>query len=76
MRRAAASQSKQDLVILMLRRQSGVTIEEIIGAMSTLEIASLAAGRSVRPGAAVAAAQVAALESYGIVTPTAAGAGA
>ena len=29
-RRAAASQSKQDLVIQMLRRQSGVTIEEII----------------------------------------------
>ena len=30
MRRAAPSQSKQDLVIQMLRRQSGVTIEEII----------------------------------------------
>jgi hypothetical protein len=30
MRRAAASQSKQDLVIQMLRRRSGVTIEEII----------------------------------------------
>ena len=44
--------------------------------MSALEIASIAAGRSIRPGAAVAAAQVAALESYGIVTPTAAGAGA
>ncbi len=29
-RRGAASQSKQDLVIQMLRRQSGVTIEEII----------------------------------------------
>ena len=29
-RRPAASQSKQDLVIQMLRRRSGVTIEEII----------------------------------------------
>ena len=29
-RRAAAGQSKQDLVIQMLRRQSGVTIEDII----------------------------------------------
>ena len=29
-RRAAPSQSKQDLVIQMLRRQSGVTIEDII----------------------------------------------
>jgi hypothetical protein len=29
-RRAAPSQSKQDLVIQMLRRQSGVTIENII----------------------------------------------
>ncbi len=33
--------------------------------MSTLEFVSLGTGRAVTPGAAVAAAQVAALESYG-----------
>jgi hypothetical protein len=43
--------------------------------MSALELASLAAGRSIRPGTAVAAAQVAAVESLGIVTPAGAGAG-
>ena len=53
-----------------------VTLEEILGAMSVLEFASIGAGRPVRPGAAVAAAQVAALESFGVVTPSAAGAGA
>jgi hypothetical protein len=44
--------------------------------MSVLEFASIGAGRPVRPGAAVAAAQVAALESFGVATPSAAGAGA
>jgi aspartate aminotransferase-like enzyme len=72
----AGGQGKLTGKIFRLGHLGSVTIEEIIGAMSTLEIASIAAGRSVRPGAAVAAAQVAALESYGIVTPTAAGAGA
>jgi aspartate aminotransferase-like enzyme len=72
----AGGQGKLTGKIFRLGHLGSVTIEEIIGAMSTLEIASIAAGRSVRPGVAVAAAQVAALESYGIVTPTAAGAGA
>ena len=72
----AGGQGKLTGKIFRLGHLGSVTIEEIIGAMSTLEIASLAAGRSFRPGAAVGAAQVAALESYGIVTPTAAGAGA
>jgi hypothetical protein len=44
--------------------------------MSTLEIASIEAGRAVRPGVAVAAAQVAALETLGVIRPTVAGAGA
>jgi hypothetical protein len=44
--------------------------------MSTLEIVSLGAGRAIRPGAAVAAAQVAALESMGVTTPAAVGASA
>jgi aspartate aminotransferase-like enzyme len=72
----AGGQGKLTGKIFRLGHLGSVTVQEIIGAMSTLEIASIAAGRSVRPGAAVAAAQVAALESYGIVTPTAAGAGA
>jgi aspartate aminotransferase-like enzyme len=72
----AGGQGKLTGKIFRLGHLGSVTVEEIIGAMSSLEIASIAAGRSVRPGAAVAAAQVAALEVYGIVTPAAAGAGA
>jgi len=53
-----------------------VTLEEILGAISTLEIVSLNAGRAIRPGSAVAAAQVAALESMGMTSPAAVGAGA
>ncbi len=34
--------------------------------MSVLEFVSIGMGRSVRPGSAVAAAQVAALESFGL----------
>ena len=44
--------------------------------MSVLEFVSIAFGRDVRPGAAVAAAQVAALESFGVMAATIAGAGA
>ena len=44
----------------------GCTREEL-GAISTLEIVSIANGRPVEPGAAVAAAQRAALETMGIV---------
>ena len=72
----AGGQGKLTGKIFRLGHLGSVTVEEIIGAMSALEFASIAAGRSIRPGAAVAAAQIAALESYGIVTPTAAGAGA
>ena len=49
---------------------------EILGAMSVLEFVSIAFGRSVRPGSAVAAAQVAAMESFGLIVPASAGAGA
>jgi len=72
----AGGQGKLTGKIFRLGHLGSVTVEEIIGAMSSLEIASIVAGRTVRPGAAVAAAQVAALETYGIVTPAAAGAGA
>ena len=64
----AGGQGKLSGKIFRIGHLGSVTIEEILGAMSTLEIVSIGMGRSVRPGAAVAAAQVAALESYGVVT--------
>ena len=72
----AGGQGKLTGKIFRLGHLGSVTLEEILGAMSALEFVSIGAGRPVRPGAAVAAAQVAALESLRIVTPTAAGAGA
>ena len=72
----AGGQGKLTGKIFRLGHLGSVTLEEILGAISTLEIVSIASGRAVRPGSAVAAAQVAALESYGIATPTPAGAGA
>jgi aspartate aminotransferase-like enzyme len=72
----AGGQGKLTGRIFRLGHLGSVTIEEILGALSTLEFAALASGRTVTPGAAAAAAQVAALESYGLVTTTAAGAGA
>jgi aspartate aminotransferase-like enzyme len=72
----AGGQGKLAGKIFRLGHLGSVTVEEILGAMSSLEFASLAFGRAVRPGAAVAAAQVAALEAYGVVTPATAGAGA
>ena len=72
----AGGQGKLTGKIFRLGHLGSVTLEEILGAMSVLEIASIGAGRAVRPGAAVGAAQVAALESLGVATPSAAGAGA
>jgi aspartate aminotransferase-like enzyme len=72
----AGGQGKLAGAIFRLGHLGSVTVEEILGTMSVLEFASLEAGRDVRPGAAVAAAQVAALESYGVAAPAAAGAGA
>lgn len=43
-----------------------VTVEEILATMGTLETALLRAGRTITPGAGVAAAQRAALESAGL----------
>lgn len=62
--------------IFRLGHLGSVTVEEILGAMSTLEIVSIETGRPVTPGAAVAAAQVAALGSLGLTTTAAIGAGA
>ncbi len=72
----AGGQGKVTGKIFRIGHLGSVTVEEIIGAMSTLEVAAIGAGRAVRPGSAVAAAQIAALETLGVVTPTAAGAGA
>jgi len=72
----AGGQGKLTGSIFRVGHLGSVTLEEILGAMSTLEIVSIGHGRPVRPGVAVAAAQVAALESYGMATPTPAGAGA
>jgi aspartate aminotransferase-like enzyme len=72
----AGGQGKLAGKIFRVGHLGSVTVEEILGAMSTLEIVSIGSGRPVRPGSAVAAAQVAALESLGIVAPAAAGAGA
>src|SRR6478736_3442174 len=72
----AGGQGKLTGKIFRLGHLGSVTIEEILNAMSVLEFVSIAFGRDIRPGAAVAAAQVAALESFGVVAATIAGAGA
>jgi len=72
----AGGQGKLMGKIFRLGHLGSVTLEEILGAFSTLEIVSLFLGRPVEPGAAVAAAQRAALASYGIAVATTAGAGA
>ena len=62
----AGGQGKLTGKIFRLGHLGSVTVEEILGAMSVLEFVSIGMGRAVRPGSAVAAAQVAALESYGL----------
>ena len=61
----AGGQGKLTGKIFRLGHLGSVTVEEILGAMSVLEFVSIGMGRAVRPGSAVAAAQVAALESFG-----------
>jgi aspartate aminotransferase-like enzyme len=72
----AGGQGKLTGKIFRLGHLGSVTLEEVLGAMSVLEFVSIQSGRSVQPGAAVAAAQIAALESFGIATVAAVGAGA
>ncbi len=62
----AGGQGKLTGKIFRLGHLGSVTVEEILGAFSTLEIVSLQHGRAVEPGAAVAAAQRAARASMGI----------
>jgi len=63
----AGGQGKLTGKIFRLGHLGSVTVEEILGAIATLELVSLAQGREVTPGAAVAAAQVAALTSLGVI---------
>jgi aspartate aminotransferase-like enzyme len=72
----AGGQGKLTGKIFRLGHLGSVTLEEILGAMSTLELASIEVGRSINPGASVAAAQVAALASLGVTSPAGALAGA
>ena len=67
----AGGQGKLTGKIFRLGHLGSVTVEEILGAMSALEFVSIEAGRDVRPGSAVAAAQIAALESFGVALPAA-----
>jgi aspartate aminotransferase-like enzyme len=71
----AGGQGKLAGKIFRLGHLGSVTLEEILGAMSALEIVSLGIGRLIQPGSAVAAAQVAALTSFGLTTPAIAAAG-
>ena len=70
----AGGQGKLAGRIFRLGHLGSVTVEEILGAMSVLEFASIQAGRDVRPGSSVAAAQIGALESFGVAVPAAAAA--
>ena len=72
----AGGQGKLTGKIFRLGHLGSVTLEEILGAMSALEFVSIGMGRPVRPGSAVAAAQVAALDSLGVAARTAAAAAA
>ncbi len=62
----AGGQAKLTGKIFRVGHLGSVTIEEIIAAMATLEVALIGAGRDVEPGAGVAAAQRAALDAAGV----------
>ena len=70
----AGGQGKLTGKIFRLGHLGSVTIGEIIDAVATLEAASIAGGRGITPGAGVAAAQRAALEAAGTISPATAGA--
>jgi aspartate aminotransferase-like enzyme len=62
----AGGQGKLTGRIFRVGHLGSVTVEEILGALATLELVAIEAGREVAPGAAVAAAQAAALATAGI----------
>jgi aspartate aminotransferase-like enzyme len=69
----AGGQGKLAGKIFRLGHLGSVTLEEILGAISTLEIVSLEQGRPIEPGAGVAAAQRAALAAQGVAALAVAG---
>jgi aspartate aminotransferase-like enzyme len=69
----AGGQGKLKGRIFRLGHLGSVTLEEILGALATMEAVTLETGRPVEPGAAVAAAQRAALATKGIFSMSVAG---
>jgi len=69
----AGGQGKVTGKVFRIGHLGSVTVDEIIGAMATLEAALITAGRDVEPGRAVAAAQRAALGAMGVRTAVPAG---
>ena len=69
----AGGQGKLKGRIFRVGHLGSVTLEEILGALGTLEMVSLQQRRPVDPGAGVAAAQRAAIEREGIAQLTVAG---
>jgi aspartate aminotransferase-like enzyme len=69
----AGGQGKLKGRIFRLGHLGSVTVEEILGAIATLEAVSLDHGRAVEPGAAVAAAQRAAMAASGVFSMSVAG---
>jgi aspartate aminotransferase-like enzyme len=64
----AGGQGKLKGRIFRLGHLGSVTLEEILGALATMEAVSLEHGRAVEPGSAVGAAQRAALATRGVVS--------
>ena len=69
----AGGQGKLKGRIFRLGHLGSVTLEEVLGAIGTLEVVSLRHGRPVEPGSAVGAAQRAGLAMEGIASLTVAG---
>ena len=59
----AGGQGKLTGKVFRVGHLGSVTVEEIVDALSTLEAVSIAFGREIQPGAAVAAAERAAAEA-------------
>ena len=64
----AGGQGKLKGRIFRLGHLGSVTLEEILGALATMEAVSLEHGRAVEPGSAVGAAQRAALATRGVAS--------
>ena len=67
----AGGQDKLAGKVFRVGHLGSVTVEEILGAVAALEDVSIELGRSITPGAAVAAAQRAAVEAFGAATKAA-----